>query len=263
MAFGRRHSAVLGEKLAALIKASFLDMDYSISVYLDALEERRRQLESERARDEADKKIAMDHLRRGLTALSQGDLESRLPEDLPGDFRQMATDYNEAVSALSNSIVSVRSISDCILDGTDTIAAATDELSIRTAQQAAGVEESSAALQQLAVSVSQTANNAERAAAAIGNTQQQAKSSGGLVTSAISAMAEIEKSATEIANIIGIIDEIAFQTNLLALNAGVEAARAGEAGKGFAVVAQEVRQLAQRRWQPGKSRASSHRVLCR
>ncbi|MDP9807518.1 methyl-accepting chemotaxis protein [Rhizobium tibeticum] len=244
--FAKQQGKVLAEKLAAVIKAAMLDMDYSISVYLEALEERRRKLEEERAKAEQDQAIALDHLRRGLEALSNGDLEATLPPDLPGNFRAMADDYNRAVAALRTSFASVRATSGEILRGTDVIAKATDDLAVRTAQQAAGVEESSAALQQLSVSVGQTAANAEKASGAVRETQQKAKNSGELVTSAVTAMAGIEKSSTEIAKIIGVIDEIAFQTNLLALNAGVEAARAGDAGKGFAVVAQEVRQLAQR-----------------
>ncbi|APO66124.1 methyl-accepting chemotaxis protein [Rhizobium gallicum] len=244
--FGHQKGKALAEKLASVIKASMLDMDYSISVYLDALEEKRRKHEEERAKAEADQAIALEHLRRGLEALSKGDLEATLPADLPGNFRHMAEDYNRAAAALRASFASVRSSSGEILSGTDEISKATDDLAIRTAQQAAGIEESSAALQQLFVSVGQTAANAEKASGAVRETQEKAKSSGELVTSAVSAMAGIEKSSAEIAKIIGVIDEIAFQTNLLALNAGVEAARAGEAGKGFAVVAQEVRQLAQR-----------------
>ncbi|NLS02101.1 globin-coupled sensor protein [Rhizobium sp. P32RR-XVIII] len=244
--FGRQQGKVLAEKLTAVIKAGMLDMDYSISVYLETLDEKRRALEEERAKAEEDKAIALAHLRRGLEALSNGDLEATLPADLPGQFGQMAEDYNRAVAALRVSFASVRSSSGEIKSGADVISKATDDLALRTAQQAAGVEESSAALQQLSVSVAQTAANAEKASGAVRETQQKAKSSGELVTSAVSAMAGIEKSSTEIAKIIGVIDEIAFQTNLLALNAGVEAARAGEAGKGFAVVAQEVRQLAQR-----------------
>ncbi len=244
--FARQHGKALAEKLTAVIKAAMLDMDYSISVYLDALEEKRRVLEEERARAAADQALALEHLRRGLEALSRGDLEATLPSDLPGDFKAMAEDYNRAVGALRDSFTSVRTTSSHILGGADVISKASDDLALRTAQQAAGVEESSAALQQLSVSVSQTAANAEKASGAVRETQEKAKNSGELVTSAVSAMAGIEKSSTEIAKIIGVIDEIAFQTNLLALNAGVEAARAGDAGKGFAVVAQEVRQLAQR-----------------
>ncbi|PKA44278.1 globin-coupled sensor protein [Rhizobium sullae] len=244
--FGRQQGKALAEKLTSVIKASMLDMDYSISVYLDALEEKRRKLEEERAKAEADQAIALEHLRRGLEALSKGDLEATLPANLPANFRHMAEDYNRAAAALRASFASVRNSSGEILSGTDVISKATDDLAMRTAQQAAGIEESSAALQQLSVSVGQTAANAEKASGAVRETQEKAKSSGDLVTSAVSAMAGIEKSSAEIAKIIGVIDEIAFQTNLLALNAGVEAARAGEAGKGFAVVAQEVRQLAQR-----------------
>ncbi|NML75062.1 globin-coupled sensor protein [Rhizobium sp. S-51] len=244
--FGKQHATALGEKLGALIKASMLDMDYSISVYLDALEDRRKQLEAERLQFEADQRLAMEHLSRGLEALARGDFESRMETDLPDNFKQMALDYNETVVRLNASFASIRRASEEILDGTETIAKASDELAMRTAKQAAGIQESSTALQQLSVSVGQTASNAERASLAVHDTQQQARSSGDVVSRAVDAMAEIEKSSTEISKIIGVIDEIAFQTNLLALNAGVEAARAGDAGKGFAVVAQEVRQLAQR-----------------
>jgi len=244
--FGRDKGKLLAEKLTAVVKAAMLDMDYSISVYLEALEERRLKLEEERHKAEADQAMALSHLRRGLEALSKGDLEATLPDNLPGNFKEMGDDYNRAVAALRASFASVRATSGEILRGTDVIAKGSDDLALRTAQQAAGVEESSAALQQLSVSVGQTASNAEKASAAVRETQQKAKNSGELVTSAVSAMAGIERSSSEITKIIGVIDDIAFQTNLLALNAGVEAARAGEAGKGFAVVAQEVRQLAQR-----------------
>ena len=244
--FARQQGKVLAEKLSAIIKSGMLDMDYSISIYLETIEAKRRALEEQRLQAEADQAVALEQLRRGLEALSKGDLEATLPPDLPGNFRQMAEDYNRAVSALRQSFASVRETSGHIMSGADVISKSTNDLALRTAQQAAGVEESSAALQQLSVSVGQTAANAEKASGAVRETQQKAKNSGELVTSAVSAMAGIEKSSTEISKIIGVIDEIAFQTNLLALNAGVEAARAGDAGKGFAVVAQEVRQLAQR-----------------
>jgi methyl-accepting chemotaxis protein len=108
------------------------------------------------------------------------------------------------------------------------------------------VEETAAALEEITTTVKDSARRAEEVGRLVDRARGNAEQSGVIVEDAVRAMEGIEKSSSEISNIIGVIDEIAFQTNLLALNAGVEAARAGEAGKGFAVVAQEVRELAQR-----------------
>ncbi len=123
---------------------------------------------------------------------------------------------------------------------------ASDNLAKRTEQQAAALEETSAALEEVAVTVAQASERSTETRKLVAEAKVCTEDSGRVVQSAIEAMKNIERSAAEIGQIIGVIDEIAFQTNLLALNAGVEAARAGEAGKGFAVVAQEVRELAQR-----------------
>jgi methyl-accepting chemotaxis protein len=130
--------------------------------------------------------------------------------------------------------------------GAEEIAKGNEHLSSRTSEQAASLEETSSAMEEMTATMKQNADNARQANQLAVAARDVASKGGAVTTKAVEAMGEINKSSTKIADIITVIDEIAFQTNLLALNAAVEAARAGEHGRGFAVVAAEVRNLAQR-----------------
>jgi methyl-accepting chemotaxis protein len=147
---------------------------------------------------------------------------------------------------MRETLAQVAETADSINTGAAEISSASEDLSRRTEQQAASLEETAAAMGQITMAVKETAQGAAHVSASVAEAKDDAGEGGRVVREAIGAMGDIEKSAQEIAQIIGVIDGIAFQTNLLALNAGVEAARAGDAGKGFAVVANEVRALAQR-----------------
>jgi len=232
--------------VAAVVKAAMIDMDYAISVYLDALSEERAKAEAEQAKLKAEQDEALKIMSNALDRLADNDLEYRITQTLPADFVTMGENYNNAVESLRSTLADVRNTSTEINAATSNLSASADNLSGRTEQQAASLEESSAALHQLNQSMRSSAKTATDAATRVNEAETSARQSGAIVEKAMSAMGEIDKSSSKISSIIGVIDDIAFQTNLLALNAGVEAARAGEAGRGFAVVAQEVRELAQR-----------------
>lgn len=212
-----------------------------------SLSERERlERERQQAQEATEVRIAVESIGHALNELSNGKLNYRIESVFAERLDQVRLDFNEAVGKLEDAMRRVGQNAQAIAAGSNQIRAAADDLSKRTEQQAASVEETAAALEQITTTVSDSSRRAEEAGKQVRETRHSAEHSGEIVNRAVHAMQEIESSSREISSIIGVIDEIAFQTNLLALNAGVEAARAGEAGKGFAVVAQEVRELAQR-----------------
>ncbi|MFN3320483.1 MAG: methyl-accepting chemotaxis protein [Allorhizobium sp.] len=209
-------------------------------------ETERQAREAQKAREAAEVQFAVDQLASGLQRLSDGDLVAQINERFADHLDPLRLNFNQSVARLKEAMRAVSENARSIDAGANEMLAAADDLSKRTEQQAASVEETAAALEQVTTAVKDSAIRADEAGQLVSRTREGAEHSGEVVRRAVSAMQAIEKSSSEISNIIGVIDDIAFQTNLLALNAGVEAARAGEAGKGFAVVAQEVRELAQR-----------------
>jgi methyl-accepting chemotaxis protein len=197
------------------------------------------------ATDVTERMSAVASLGSGLMALADGNLLHRIDVPFVPTMEKVRQDFNDAVAKLRGAMQDVAQNAQAIASGSTEMQVAASELARRTEQQAAAVEQTAAAVAGITTTVADSARQAEQARTAVSHTRQNAEHSGTIVRNAITAMGQIENSSREIANIISVIDEIAFQTNLLALNAGVEAARAGDAGKGFAVVAQEVRGLAQ------------------
>ena len=181
-----------------------------------------------------------------LDSLSNGDLTNVVTGEYQGDHELMKNSINESVGNLTSLAEKIRLASDTMVQGAGEIAAGNENLSQRMEQQAASLEETAASMEQMTSTVRQNADNSKQANQLALQCREVAEKGGEVVEKAVSSMEGINSSSKKIADIIGVIDEIAFQTNLLALNAAVEAARAGEQGRGFAVVAAEVRNLAQR-----------------
>ncbi|WMB75162.1 methyl-accepting chemotaxis protein [Shewanella oncorhynchi] len=183
---------------------------------------------------------------RVLMALADGDLTTRIYNDYEGTFDDLKNYSNQTAEKLSFMIQDIQRAADTINTASAEIAQGNADLSSRTEEQASSLEQTSASMEELTGTVKLNADNASQANALASKAAEVAVDGGELIQQVVQTMASINESARKIADIIGVIDGIAFQTNILALNAAVEAARAGEQGRGFAVVASEVRSLAQR-----------------
>ena len=181
-----------------------------------------------------------------LGALAEGDLTRQITADYKGMFGQLKDDVNLTVTRLREIVSEIHDATDAINTAAREIAAGNTDLSGRTESQASSLEETASSMDELTTTVKQNADNAKQANQLALGASEIATKGGKVVGDVVHTMGAIADSSKKIADIIGVIDGIAFQTNILALNAAVEAARAGEQGRGFAVVAGEVRSLAQR-----------------
>ena len=181
-----------------------------------------------------------------VSRIAAGDLATKISSSGRDEIAWLNHELNQMRKKLQSTIAQVRESAEQVSVASNEIASGNTDLSTRTENQASGLQQTASSMEQLTSTVRQNADNAQQANQLVVSASDVASRGGEVMTQVVSTMNAINSSARKIADIIGVIDGIAFQTNILALNAAVEAARAGEQGRGFAVVASEVRALAQR-----------------
>jgi methyl-accepting chemotaxis protein len=199
------------------------------------------------ATDVTDQVRTLEEVRTLVQAAARGDLTQKIAtQGRSGNLLALSEAVNSVIDAMKSMVAQIRTAVSTVRAGVDEIAKNNLDLSQRTEQQASGLEETASSMEHMTSSVKQSADNAAQASELASHARSMAECGAGVVSEAVAAMQSIYSASGRIADIIGVINDIAFQTNLLALNAAVEAARAGEQGRGFAVVAAEVRNLASR-----------------
>lgn len=181
-----------------------------------------------------------------IESLAEGDLTHPMQGAFKGDFATLQERMNRTLSTLRDTVVKMDEAARAVASAAGDISEGNANLNKRTQEQSSALEETSASLEEMTATVKQNAANATQANQLAAGARDAAEKGGQVVGAAVGAMTAITESSKKVADIIGVIEQIAFQTNMLALNAAVEAARAGDQGRGFAVVAAEVRNLAQR-----------------
>ncbi len=185
-------------------------------------------------------------MQRVIEALAEGDLTLKLDGAFEGSFAVLQSQMNKTIDTLRDMVYRMDQAAGAISGAANDISEGNSNLSKRTQDQSSALEETASSLEEMTATVKQNAANATQANQLASGARDLAEKGGQVVGSAVTAMGAITDSSKKVADIIGVIEQIAFQTNMLALNAAVEAARAGDQGRGFAVVAAEVRNLAQR-----------------
>ena len=231
--FGKVVTAAVSGDFSERITASFADEElndlaHAVNDLLDAVD------------------TGVTETARVMERVASGNLDEGMTGAFQGAFAALQANVNETVTHLRELVGQIGGACGDVQTLSGDLTAQAQALAERAEQQASTLEETSATMEQLSATVKSNADSANTANDLAHSASVSADAGGSIVHDAVAAMAEIESSSSQIAEIISVIDEIAFQTNLLALNAAVEAARAGDAGKGFAVVASEVRTLAQR-----------------